>query len=288
MTYTSTMTPAPPRLFDRALYRARRARASSSGDLLLAEDVAAQLAHRISAVNRNFERGLDLSSRPRAFTSLQPLAASWVKSAPLGSAPSLVADDEALPFAAGSFDLITSVLSLHAVNDLPGTLVQLRQVLKPDGLFMAAMFGGETLKELRVAFAAAEDAALGGVSPRVSPFADVRDLGGLLQRAGFALTVADVERTVVRYRALPRLFADLRALGETNVLRGRRSQAMSKRTLHALVREYQERFGDPEGRVPATFDVIFLSGWAPHESQQKPLRPGTAQVSLSEALKRRG
>src|SRR6185436_423434 len=198
---------APPRIFDRQAYRARRTRAASAGrDLILIEDAAAQAALRISAINRRFALGLDLHSRALAFPALKPLAETWVRTGNPSEAPSLASDDEWLPFADESFDLVTSILSLHAVNDLPGTLLQIRRVLKPDGLFIAAMFGGETLKELRVAFAAAEEATLGGISPRVSPFADVRDVGGLLQRAGFALPVTDVERTVIRYRELPRLF----------------------------------------------------------------------------------
>jgi SAM-dependent methyltransferase len=196
----------------------------------------------------------------------------------------VIADEEILPFADGSFDVVTSVLSLHAVNDLPGTLVQIRRVLKPDGVFIAGLFGGETLQELKLAFAAAEAEVLGGASPRVSPFGDVRELGGLLQRVGFALPVADVERTIVRYRDVARLFADLRALGETNVLVGRRSEFLSRRMLRALTAEYASRFADAEGRVTATFDVVFLTGWAPHESQQKPLAPGSAKSRLADAL----
>ena len=171
------------------------------------------------------------------------------------------------------------------MNDLPGALAQIRRALKPDGLFIGAIYGGDTLKELRLAFAAAEEATLGGASPRVAPFADIRDVGSLLQRAGFALPVTDVERTTVRYRELSQLFADLRALGETNVMAGRRSQLLSRRTLRALVGEYQIRFADPDGRLPATFEIFFLTGWAPHESQQKPLRPGTARMRLADALK---
>ena len=281
------MSTAPPRIFSRTAYRARRSRAArAESDAILVGDTAAQAALRIAAINRRFTRGLDLHSRAEAFAALQPLAASWVRTGGLPESASVVADDEWLPFAEESFDLVTSVLSLHTVNDLPGALAQIRRLLKPDGLFIAALFGGETLKELRVAFAAAEDTTLGGASPRVAPFADVRDLGSLLQRAGFALPVADVERTTVRYRELSRLFADLRALGETNVLANRRSEALSKRTLAAVVRDYQARFGDAEGRLPATFEIVFLTGWAPHESQQKPLRPGSAQARLADALKR--
>jgi SAM-dependent methyltransferase len=276
---------APPRIFDRQAYRARRTRAASAGsDPILIEDTAAQIALRVSSINRRFARGLDLHSRPHAFSTLQPLADNWVRTGNLTDQPAVVADDEWFPFAEESFDLVTSILSLHAVNDLPGTLVQIRRLLKPDGLFIAAMFGGETLKELRLAFAAAEEATVGGVSPRVAPFADVRDVGGLLQRAGFALPVADVERTVIRYRDLSRLFGDLRAIGETNVIADRRKEALSKRTVAALFQEYETRFADTERRFPATFEIVFLTGWAPHESQQKPLRPGSAKARLSDAL----
>jgi ubiquinone/menaquinone biosynthesis C-methylase UbiE len=215
---------------------------------------------------------------------LAPVATAWVRTGFTWDAPSVIAGDDALPFAEGSFDLVTSVLSLQAVNDLPGTLLQIKRVLKPDGVFMAALFGGETLRELKLAFASAEADVLGGVSPRVSPFADVRDLGGLLQRAGFTLPVADVERTTVRYRDLSRLFADLRALGETNVLAGRSAHFMSRRLLAAMTREYAERFTDAEGRFLATFDIVFVTGWAPHESQQKPLKPGSAKTRLADAL----
>jgi SAM-dependent methyltransferase len=284
MAYITTMS-TPPRIFDRRAYRARRARAvRARGDAILVSDTADQAALRIGAMNRRFTRGLDLHFRREAFPVLAPLADGWIRTGNDTDAPSVISDDEWLPFADESFDLITSILSLHAVNDLPGVLVQLRRLLRPDGLFIAAMFGGETLSELRAVFAAAEDETLGGASPRVSPFADVRDLGGLLQRAGFALPVADVERTVVRYRELPRLFADLRAIGETNVLADRRPGALSKRTLAAVIAEYQLRFGDSGGRLPATFEIVFLTGWAPHESQQKPLRPGSAKARLSDAL----
>ena len=283
MAYINTMSTAP-RIFDRRAYRARRARAVRTDDAILVRDTADQVALRIGAINRRFERGLDLNSRREAFAALAPLADAWIRTGNRPDAPSVVADDEWLPFAEASFDLVTSILSLHAVNDLPGVLVQLRRLLRPDGLFIAAMFGGETLKELRTAFAAAEDETLGGASPRVAPFADVRDLGGLLQRAGFALPVADVERTVVRYRELPRLFADLRAIGETNVLASRRPEALSRRILAAVIGAYRSRYGDPEGRLPATFEIVFLTGWAPHESQQKPLRPGSAKARLSDAL----
>jgi SAM-dependent methyltransferase len=281
------MSSAPPRIFDRAAYRARRSRATRlQGDIFLAEDAAAQIAFRLAAVNRHFKLALDVRSQPRTFSILQPLAEAWVRTGFAVDVPSVIGDEESLPFADASFDLVTSVLGLHAVNDLPGVLWQIRRVLKPDGLFIGALFGGDTLKELRASFAAAEEATLGGASPRIAPFADVRDLGGLLQRAGFALPVADVERTIVEYRELTGLFADLKALGETNVLAGRRRELLSRRTLQAIVREYQERFGDAQGRFPASFEIVYLTGWAPHESQQKPLAPGSAKTRLADALKR--
>jgi len=279
------MSSGPPRIFDRAAYRARRARALiRGGDLFLAQDAAAHIMERLSAINRRFTHGLDLHSRERVFPTLKAAAQSWTRMGFFDDRPSVVGDEEALPFADESFDLVVSVLSLHAVNDLPGTLVQIRRALRPDGLFIAALFAGETLHELRTAFAAAEADTLGGASPRVAPFADVRELGGLLQRAGFALTVADVERVNVRYRDIATLFSDLRALGETNALAGRRAEFLPRRTLQALIDEYAARFSSVDGRFAANFDIGFLTGWAPHEGQQKPLAPGSAKASLADAL----
>lgn len=278
------MMAAPPqRIFDRTLYRRRRGRQSDSG-LILAGETAAQIVERIGSINRRFRHALDLSSRNAIFETLRPAAANWVRAGYGVDRPDVIADEEVLPFADGAFDLVVSVLSLHSVNDLPGTLIQIRRTLKPDGAFIAALFGGETLRELRLAFAAAEANALGGASPRIAPFADVRDLGGLLQRAGFALPVADVERTTIRYRNPLRLFGDLRALGETNVLVQRRPEFLSRKLLQAVLAEYTQRFSDDQGRVPATFDVIYLIGWAPHESQPKPLRPGSAKTNLADVL----
>jgi len=265
------MTRPPPLIFDVHAYRAGRARAATSGgEAFLADAAAKNIAERLAVVNRQFRNGLDVGSR-----SIEPFRASaemW-STYELGSA-----------IGEGAFDLATSVLALHAVNDLPGALIQIRRALKSDGLFVGALFGGETLTELRQAFAAAEAETTGGASPRVAPFADVRDLGGLLQRAGFALPVADVERTTVRYRELATLFADLRALGETNVLAGRSMHFLSRRTLATLTREYESRFADPDGRLRATFDIVYLTGWTPHESQQKPLKPGSAKSRLADAL----
>ncbi len=278
---------APHRIFDRKAYRQRRSRPFTSGaDLFLAREASEQIAVRIASIRRCFRHALDLNSRRHSFANLKPTAEHWTRAGFAPEQPDVIADDEFLPFADGSFDLVTSVLALHSVNDLPGTLIQIRRVLKPDGVFLAALFGGETLRELRLAFTSAEVAALGGASPRIAPFADVRDLGGLLQRAGFALPVADLDRTTVRYGEPMRLLTDLRAIGETNVLVQRRPNFLSRSLLQNVITEYVQRFGDERGCVPATFDIIYLIGWAPHESQPKPLRPGSAKTRLAEELKR--
>ena len=196
-------------------------------------------------------------------------------------------DDETLPLAPESLDLALSALALHFANDLPGVLAQIRRALRPDGLFLAALLGGDTLTELRQSFAAAEVECEGGLSPRVLPFADLRDLGALLQRAGFALPVADVDRVVVRYGDAFALMQDLRRMGATNVLAERRRTPLRRATLLRMAQIYSERFADSDGRIRATFDIVWLSGWAPHESQQQPLKPGSAKASLEEAVKGR-
>ena len=198
--------------------------------------------------------------------------------------PVVVTDDERLPFREASLDLVVSGLALQFVNDLPGALVQIRRALKPDGLFLAALAGGDTLTELRQAFAIAEAEVEGGVSPRVAPFADVRAMGALLQRAGFALPVVDIDRVVARYDSPLRLMHDLRRMGATNVMAERRRGVLRRQTLARLMDVYAERFADPDGRLRASFDIIWLSGWAPHESQQQPLRPGSARMRLADAL----
>jgi SAM-dependent methyltransferase len=197
----------------------------------------------------------------------------------------VAADEEALPFRDGSLDLIVSALALQFVNDLPGALVQIRRALKPDGLFLAAMIGGDSLAELREAFAQAESETEGGVSPRVAPFADLRDLGGLLQRAGFALPVTDVDRVIVRYPTPLQLMHDLRRMGAANALVERHRVPLRRATLRRTLEIYGERFADPDGRVRATFEIVWLSGWAPHESQQQPLKPGSAKTRLADALR---
>ncbi|MEJ1969826.1 MAG: methyltransferase domain-containing protein [Rhizomicrobium sp.] len=247
----------PPRIFDAKALTMHRARAARrGGDGFLAAEAAEGLAARLAGVVRPFERRMKL----------------------------VLDQDECVAGAPDSLDLLTSVLTLHAVNDLPGVLLQARRLLKPDGLFLAALFGGETLTELRQSLAAAEIETLGGISPRVAPFADVRDLGGLLQRAGFALPVADVERTVVRYSDLFSLVRDLRAMGETNALTERSRKPVTRATLAATMAQYAQRFADSDGRLRATFDIVYLTGWAPHESQQQPLKPGSARSRLADAL----
>jgi SAM-dependent methyltransferase len=196
-------------------------------------------------------------------------------------------EHETLSLAPESLDLVVSALALQFVNDLPGVLAQIRRALRPDGLLLAAMIGGDTLTELRQSFAAAEAECESGVSPRVAPFADLRDVGGLLQRAGLALPVTDVDRVVVRYDNAFALMQDLRRMGATNILHERRRTPTRRTTMLRMAQIYGERFSDSDGRIRATFDVIWLSGWAPHESQQKPLKPGSAKASLAEAVKRK-
>jgi len=281
-------------VFDRQILRARRARARKLGAAtFLLDRVAEDLAERLGAVLRSFEvaidlgtptdavrRALALSGKAGTLIAAEPDAAVL----PAGSVPRVVTDEEALPFADASLDLVVSALSLQFVNDLPGTLIQIRRALKPDGLFLAALIGGDSLSELRDAFAQAESEMEGGLSPRVAPFADLRDLGGLLQRAGFALPVADSERLTVRYDSAFALMRDLRAMGATNALTERRRTPLKRATLLRMAQIYAERFADSDGRVRATFEIAWLSGWAPHESQQKPLKPGSATMRLADAL----
>jgi SAM-dependent methyltransferase len=196
----------------------------------------------------------------------------------------VAADEEALPFADGSLDLVVSALALQFVNDLPGALAQIRRTLRPDGLLLAALIGGASLTELRQAFAQAESEIEGGASPRVAPFADVRELGALLQRAGFALPVVDSDRLTVRYDTVFDLMRDLRRMGATNVLHERRRTPLRRATLARTADLYAQRFADPDGRLRASFEIVWLSGWAPHESQQKPLKPGSAKQRLADAL----
>jgi SAM-dependent methyltransferase len=278
---------APP-LFDTGLARRRLARAHRAGyaDFLLRR-VVDDLDDRLGAVLRTFTEAVDLGS-PSALAAERLRASGRVgrvtRLAPRAEAGAVLADLEALPLAPARFDLAVSLLALQHVNDLPGTLAQLRRSLRPDGLFIGCLLGGRTLTELRQVFGQAESEVEGGVSPRVAPFAEVREMGSLLQRAGFALPVTDVETVTVRYRDPFALMHDLRAMGLTNVLLDRRRTPLRRDTLLRAAALYAERFADPDGRLRASFEILWLSGWAPHESQQKPLKPGTAQTRLAEAL----
>ncbi|MEA2874244.1 MAG: hypothetical protein QOH67_4220 [Hyphomicrobiales bacterium] len=279
--------PPNPIVFDRALLRRRRERARALGaETFLIERVAADLAERLGAVLRQFDVAADLGTPADAVR--EALAGNAAIGRLIAASPlpdgDIVADEEALPFREGSLDLVVSALALQFVNDLPGALIQIRRALKPDGLFLAALLGGDTLTELRQSFAAAEAEIEGGVSPRVAPFADVREMGALLQRAGFALPVTDVERLTVRYSSPLILMGELRRMGATNVLTQRRRTPLRRATLKRTADIYARRFADPDGKVRATFEIVWLSGWAPHESQQKPLRPGSAQARLADAL----
>ena len=283
-------------VFDRNLVLKRRLRAlkqhGHAADFLLAR-AANDLGERLSAVERQFDVAVDLASH----TSL---AAQALQSSGKARAivrieqdarflgpefPAIVADEEVLPLKAASIDLIVSLLSLHMTNDTPGTLLQIRRALKPDGLFLGAMAGENTLTELRECLIAAESEISGGVSPRVAPFADVRDVGGLLQRAGFTLPVTDIESYTVRYDNVFALMRDLRAMGVQNALFGRSRKPLTRQFFMRVAEIYAERFSDPDGRIRATFSFIWMSGWAAHESQQKPLKPGSAKASLADFLK---
>jgi SAM-dependent methyltransferase len=280
------MTPNPniaPVLFDRALLRARQSRALGSGPAtFLLDRVAEDMAERLHAVLREFKNAADVGTPG---DQLRNALHEHVDQLVRIDLPDL--ESKPLPLQPQSLDLVVSALAFQFVNDLPGILAQIRRALKPDGLLLAAMIGGDTLTELRQSFAAAEAECEGGVSPRVAPFADLRDVGALLQRAGFALPVTDVDRIVVRYANAFALMQDLRRMGASNILLERRRTPTRRATMLRMAQIYGERFADPDGRIRATFDVIWLSGWAPHDSQQQPLRPGSAKASLAEAVKKR-
>jgi SAM-dependent methyltransferase len=283
-----------PVIIDRALLRARRRRALALGPSgFLVDRIAEELADRLASVLRTFPCGLDLGTPTAAVRRVLAgsgkvgaiiAADALVEAEPGRAGLAIAADEEALPLRDGALDLVVSGLALHFVNDLPGALVQIRRALKPDGLFVAALLGGDTLSELRAAFAAAEAEMEDGISPRVLPFADLRDLGSLLQRAGFALPVTDVDRLTVRYASPLALMQDLRRMGATNPLIDRSRRPLRRATLARMLEIYAARFADPDGRIRATFEIVFLSGWAPHESQQQPLAPGSARTRLADAL----
>ncbi len=294
-------------VFDRAVVRRHRERAAEdfSGYDFLVREVAERLADRLEDVTRSFPLALDLGCHDGTLASLigerggietlvqSDLSFAMARKAHEAAAertgspercPALVADEEMQPFAEGCFDLVISSMGLHWVNDLPGALLQANLALKPDGLFLGAILGGDTLHELRQSLLMAESELEGGAGPRVSPFAQLQDAAGLLQRAGFALPVADVDSITVNYANPLKLMDDLRGMGQSNAVIGRRNTLSRRETLMHAAQIYEEEFGDETGTVPATFQVIFLTGWRPAANQQQPLRPGAARHSLAEAL----
>jgi SAM-dependent methyltransferase len=278
----SSENTAAPILFDRVLLRMRQSRALRVGPAtFLLDRVAEDMEERLRAVLRDFADAADIWTPGEVLR--KPSCDRFKSVIRIGLDDS---EQETLPFRPESLDLVVSGLAFQFVNDLPGVLAQIRRALKPDGLLLAAMIGGDTLTELRQSFASAEAECEGGVSPRVAPFADLRDVGSLLQRAGFALPVTDVDRIVARYDSAFALMQDLRRMGATNILLERRRTPTRRATMLRMAQIYGERFADADGRIRATFDVIWLSGWTPHESQQKPLKPGSAKASLAEAVKK--
>jgi NADH dehydrogenase [ubiquinone] 1 alpha subcomplex assembly factor 5 len=282
-------------VFDRATLRARRARAAARLDEVdfLIRGAAERLRERLGDVRRDFPLALELGCHtgqlaaalrgcPQIGHLVQAdLAYEMVRRA---AGLRLVADEEALPFGPGRLDLVVSGFGLHWVNDLPGALAQIRYALKPDGLFLAAMPGGATLAELRESLMRAELEIDGGAAPRVSPLVDVRDAGMLLQRAGFALPLVDVDTVTVTYDHPLRLIAELRAMGEANALVERGRAPLKRATLLRACEIYRELFGDRDGRIPATFQILMLSGWAPDPSQPQPIRRGSGRLDLAQAF----
>jgi SAM-dependent methyltransferase len=299
-TPSSSSESGAPLIFDTNVLRLRKRRALREANKpnardggFLRDSTATDVRERLDTVERHFDQALDLSDDDGKTAALLAASERVQSMARLVSDPSLVADDavdamvgtqDHLPVAPESLNLVTSVLALQWVNDLPGTLIQIRRALKPDGLFLGALIGGNSLHELRDVLAAEEDEATGGASPRVVPFVDVRDFGGLLQRAGFALPVADVDTLTVRYGNLFVLMADLRAMGATNPLVHRSRRPWTKTRAVRAAQIYAERHADQDGRIRATFQIVSFSGWAPSDVQQKPLRPGSAKARLADVL----
>jgi SAM-dependent methyltransferase len=289
----------PPRIFDRFLHAKRLTRAAGAYPQVnfLKRRAAEDLVARLGPIRRDFARALDLGARDGSFAQALHATPAASKLGRLFEAdlslamlanrggPSVVADEERLPFAPASFDLVVSSLGLHWVNDLIGTLIQIRSILRPDGLFLGALLGGATLTELRASLMAAETELLGGAGPRVSPFVDAIDAGALLQRSGFALPVVDTDRITVRYKQPFALMRELRAMGEASALFDAPLKPLTRRVLSRACEIYGERFAASDGRITATFEIINLTGWAPHPDQPQPLRPGSAQTRLADALR---
>lgn len=287
-------------LFDNQLVTRRREQALARGDIgaaFLLDIAGRELADRLSVVERRFETAVELhggtgsAARLALATGKIDCLKRFETNAGFGTAPGMatapitIAAFDDVPLEPASVNLILSPLALHLANDLPGMLIRMRRALKPDGLLLAAIPGAGTLAELRDVMLSAEAELTGGASPRIIPFADVRDIGGLLQRAGFALPVVDAESHTVRYDNLFALMRDLKAMGMTNPLSGRSRKPLARGVFLRAAELYAERFSDPDGRIRATFSIIYASGWAPHESQQQPLKPGSAKMRLADALK---
>lgn len=286
---------SPAEIFDRRRMRRQRGRhaADLSAHGFLIDWAAGQALDRLRDITRQFPKVLQMGLRPGHDFSEQLksvagaellLGMDCAEALCAGMPFRFAGEDDFLPVAPGSLDLIFSVFNLHSVNDLPGALLQIRKALKPDGLFIAAMPGGESLHELRRVLTDTELAMKNGLSPRVYPFADKQDMGALLQRAGFALPVVDSDLVTVTYDTMFKLMADLRGMGEGNALINRNSRPPGKAFFFEAARRYSEAYAEQDGRIAATFEIIFLIGWAPHESQQKPLRPGSARTRLADAL----
>lgn len=287
------MSEQAPELFDFAMLARRRDRAMqlgfAGGADFLHREIAGLIAERLAEVKRDFSRVALIGTGAGAVAAaVRPEGAGLTQLDPspamAAAAGAEVLADETLPLEEESQDLIISTLQLHAANDPVGALIQMRRALVPDGLMVAALFGGQTLHELRTSLAEAEAACEGGLSPRVAPMAEIRDLGGLLQRAGFAMPVADSERLTVTYATPLHLMRELRAMGETNILTARRRQPMRRATLLRACEIYAQHFGTPDGRVKATFEIVFLTGWAPAPGQPRALQPGSATTRLADAL----
>ena len=291
------MTETPPRLFDRQLLARRRNRAAPKlADYnFLVRRAFEDMCDRVDSITRDFDRAAILGGGPGLADELRAHAAAakigWLTQSDLAAdvaarldRPALCLDEEALPIAEESLDLVLAPWGLHWTNDLPGVLVQINHALKPDGFFAASLLGGSTLTELRQCLMTAESELTGGVAARVSPYAGTFDMAALLQRAGFAMPVADIDRVTVRYDNAFALMADLRGMGETSVLADRPQKPASRALFTRTAQLYAEKFADPDGRIRASFEIIHAAGWAPHPDQPKPKRPGSATHRLADAL----
>lgn len=293
------MSPSPPIMFDRSRLRKRRDKiAAGFADFdFLKTRVIADMIERLADTSHVFERALDLGCHTGGLAKRlqdQPgirevlagdVSPGMVDMAKAAGINAVNMDEERLAFAPERFDLIMSALSLHWVNDLPGALIQIRRTLRPDGLFLGALFGAGTLSELRTCLMEAEIEMTGGAAPRISPLPGLQDMAGLMQRAGFALPVVDIDPVTVRYASPFKLLADLKGMGERAAFAGDQGRALSPRVLARMAEIYAERFSDPDGKVRASFQIISVSGWAPSPDQPQPKRPGSATVSLVDALK---